>query len=284
MAEETNVLPALFVSHGAPTLAVDDGPDARFLRALGKALGKPAAVVVISAHWEEDRPTVGAAPWPETMYDFTGFDRRLYDLWYPAAGAAPLAQEIENLLTEAGEVCGVDGRRGLDHGAWVPLSLMFPNANVPVAQLSLVDDLSPARHYRIGAALRPLRERGVLILGSGGAAHNLAEASPEGGEPPEWAQEFTGWLAHMADKRDVATLLRYRELAPYARLAHPRDEHLMPLFVALGAGAQGAQKVWARRLHSSFSWRSVGMDAYAFAPDEAAVRRLEQAVQEKLAG
>ncbi len=255
--------PAIFVSHGAPTLAVEDGAAHRFLKGLGEGLGRPKAILVASAHWENDAPQLQSVAEPETIYDFFGFPKPLYEITYPAPGAPGLAERAADLLSAAGLAATLDPNRGLDHGAWVPLHLMYPEADVPVTQLSLQTALGPAHHLRLGEALQPLRDEGVLIIGSGGLTHNLGEFRNHGpgAAAPDWVADFADWMAQALaeDRRD--DLLNYRSLAPHGVRNHPSEEHFLPLFVALGAGGAGAR---AERLHASTTYGVLAMDAYAF--------------------
>lgn len=247
-------LPSLFLSHGSPMLALDeDNPAHPFLQKLGASLPRPSAILVISAHWDTPEPRLTGAQQPGTIYDFYGFPEPLYALRYTAPGDGALAGEISRLLQPP---AAVDPQRGLDHGAWVPLRLMFPQADIPVLQLSLQTALGPMHQLRIGEALAPLRERGILIIGSGGATHNLREYFHPSGEYTVYAQ-FSDWLHAAMTRGDRETLLDYRRRAPEAVRNHPTEEHFLPLFVALGAGG-----VHARRLHHSFD-RTLCMDAYA---------------------
>ena len=255
-------LPSLFVSHGAPTLILENGPTCAFLRGLGGALGRPKAVVAVSAHWETTEPTVSAAKRPETIHDFTGFPDALYRMKYPAPGAPELAIRAATLLSQAGVASRVDAERGLDHGAWVPLMLMYPDAGVPVLQLSIQPHRDPAHHFAVGRALAPLRDDGILVLGSGGAVHNLRALSwNRHGAPEPWAQDFDDWLMEKIDGGAGDELLAYRVHAAGAVQAHPRDEHLLPLFVALGAG--GAAAV-GKRINAGFEHGSLSMAAFSF--------------------
>ena len=259
----TNRQPAIFVSHGSPTLPLERGEAVDFLRQLGPSLGRPEAILVVSAHWDTAQPAVSAAEKPETIYDFYGFPPELYRLRYPAPGAPKLAERVASLLEEKGLRTDIDPARGLDHGAWTPLFHMYPKADIPVAQFSIQSRLGPAHHVRLGEALQPLREEGVLIFASGGATHNLRELRHQRGNPvPQpWVVEFNEWLAQAVLSRRSDDLVGYREKAPYAVRNHPTDEHLIPLFVALGAGGPGAA---TQRLHSSISSGVISMDAYRF--------------------
>jgi 4,5-DOPA dioxygenase extradiol len=251
------VLPAIFVSHGAPTLPFDDVPARDFLRGLGKELGKPRAVLAVSAHWDTDAPETGAVAVNDTIHDFHGFPRPLYDLRYPAPGDGLLAREAGALL--GGFSARINDHRGLDHGAWVPLMLMYPDADVPVVQLSVQSAKGAGHHIALGRALAQLRHDNVLVLGSGGFVHNLRQIAPPGSPEPQWSKDFAGWMHDRLMGRDEAALADYRALAPQAAMAHPTEEHLMPLLVAHGAGGK------AERLHSSATFGSLRMDAYSFA-------------------
>lgn len=258
-------LPTLFVSHGSPMLALQDSPARRFLEQLGTTLSRPKAILVVSAHWETaGAPAVSLARQPDTIHDFGGFPRALFEMQYPAPGAPETAERAAALLEAANLPVGRSDTRGLDHGAWVPLRLMYPQADIPVAQISIVRGASPAQHELIGRALAPLREEDVLILASGSLTHNLYEFRGQAVDAPapEWVSEFGAWMKARLEADDRAALLGYRQAAPFAVQNHPTDEHLLPLFVALGAAGQGAH---ATRLHSSFEHGVLAMDAYAFA-------------------
>lgn len=262
-----SALPSLFVSHGAPTIAVEPSAAAEFLRGLGPRLPAPRAILVISAHWRAARPSLTAAARPDTVHDFGGFPRALYALRYPASGDPALAAAIAARLGDAGLPAALDAHRGHDHGVWTPLMLMYPRAEVPVLQLSLLAGVEADTHYALGQALAPLREQGVLVVGSGGTTHNLRELDFRPGAPaPDWVSAFTDWLAARLADQDLQALLDYRRRAPAAVRNHPSDEHLLPLFVALGAGG------WpARRLHTSHSYGALRMDAWGFGPEAAAI-------------
>jgi 4,5-DOPA dioxygenase extradiol len=255
-------LPAVFVSHGAPTLAVEQNETVEFLKRLGGEWGRPEAILCVSAHWNTEAPAVSAAERPETIHDFGGFPEELYRMRYPAPGAPGLAGRVRQLLGEAGIACTVSPTRGLDHGAWVPLKLVYPEADVPVTQLSVQPSLGTGHHLRLGRALAPLREEGVLILATGSATHNLSRIG-RGEVPPEWAREFDEWLFGKISEGALEELLDYRRLAPHAAVAHPTDEHLLPLFVAMGAGSSGSEPR-GRGLHRGWTWGSLSMAAYGF--------------------
>jgi 4,5-DOPA dioxygenase extradiol len=261
----------IFVSHGAPTLPLQDTPARAFLERLGAELTRPKAILVVSAHWETERPTLNAFAVNETIHDFYGFPPALYAMTYPAPGSA-LAERAAQLLAGAGLSPAIDTTRGLDHGAWVPLKLMYPDADVPVVQLSVQTRLGPEHHVRLGQALAPLRGEGVLILGSGAFTHNLRELDRRGPDAPEaeWSTAFADWMASALEQNRVQDLIAYRDRAPFAARNHPTEEHLLSLYVALGAAGPDAR---AQRLHTSAEFGSLRMDAFGFAPVGAAAER-----------
>ncbi len=253
---------SLFVSHGAPTLALEDGEAHRFLRGLGASLGVPRSIVVFSAHHIEPVTTITTAAMPPTIHDFAGFPRALNDIRYPAPGDPALAADVLKLLAAGGLSVREDPRRGLDHGAWVPLSLMYPEANVPVIQVSIDPRRDPRHHLELGRLLSPLADQDVLVIGSGGISHNLYELSwLAGAEPPGWASDFVEWVAGRIAAGDNDALIDYRRLAPSATRNHPTEEHFLPLFVALGAAGPDARR---ERLHASYTLGALGMDVYRF--------------------
>jgi 4,5-DOPA dioxygenase extradiol len=259
-------MPTLFVSHGSPMLAVVDSAARRFLKELGTRLPVPAAVVVLSAHYDAPATEVTAGARPETIHDFGGFPDELYRLRYPAPGEPKLAEEIVARLAAAGMPARLELERGLDHGAWIPASLMFPRADVPVLQVSIDSARSPEQHFELGRALRSLRDSGALVLGSGGATHNLALYAHASGRdddsaPPEWVEAFNEWTAGAIAARRFDDLFRYSERAPYAAQNHPTAEHFLPLFVTLGAAYEDERGV---RVHSSYDRGLLSLDAYAF--------------------
>ncbi|QRY78486.1 dioxygenase [Pseudomonas sp. PDNC002] len=255
------MLPALFISHGSPMLALEPGASAAPLERLARELPRPKAILVVSAHWETPDLRVSAATQPDTWHDFHGFPPELYAVRYPAPGSPELARRVRDLLAEDGLPAALDADRPLDHGTWVPLSLMYPAADIPVVQLSLPSRLGAPMQDRIGRALSALREEGVLLIGSGSITHNLGElnwrAGPEVIEP--WAKAFRDWIVERLHEDDEAALLDYRQQAPWAVRNHPRDEHLLPLYFARGAG--GAPMTVE---HAGFTLGALGMDIYRF--------------------
>lgn len=252
-------IPPVFVSHGAPTLVLEDHPARHFLARLGDELARPTAILCVSAHWETAEPTVSTAERPATTHDFYGFPEPLYRLGYPAPGAPDLARRAAGLLRAAGFACHEDTARGLDHGAWSPLLLIYPEADIPVTQLSIQPGLGPEHHLAVGRALGSLADDGVLILASGGAVHNLGQFRVDRRDPAAWAVAFEEWLTDRLAAGDAAALAGYADRAEGAK-AHPTDDHVLPLFVALGAGGEGA---CGRALHRSFAHGSLAMSAYA---------------------
>ena len=259
-------LPSLFVPHGAPTFALRPGAAGAALATRAATLPQPRAIVIVSAHWDTAVPTISFADRLETIYDFWGFPDALYQIRYPATGCREAAEEVAQAIAEAGLPVARDEQRGLDHGAWVPLRLMFPEADVPVVPLSLQSHGGPEAAYRLGQALAPLAARGFLIIGSGSITHNLRDfqlAWHNGGQTPAYVRQFADWLAERLAAQDIPALLDYRRQAPGGVQAHPSDEHLLPLYVALGAGGEQAR---AERFHAGIDDHVIAMDAYSFLP------------------
>lgn len=255
-------LPSLFLSHGAPTLPIDPAMPSGEFATLAEHLPRPRAILMLSAHWCTAAPVASTAEAPETIHDFYGFPRELYALSYDAPGAPELAHQAAALLGEA-RIPTQTQPHGLDHGAWVPLLLMYPQADIPVAQLSIQPDRDPAHHYAVGRALRPLAEDGVLIVGSGQITHNLraADFGARPGDADPRVAEFTDWFEARLAERDVAALLDYRKRAPHAALMHPTDEHLLPVFASLGA----ADGNYALQIQSLGTYqRALAMTNYIF--------------------
>jgi 4,5-DOPA dioxygenase extradiol len=254
-------LPSVFVSHGAPTFALEPGLAGQQLAVLGRALPPPEAVLVVSPHWMTPRPRVGLAAQPPTIHDFGGFDPALYRIDYPAPGHPRLAQKAVDTLNAAGWTAEADERRGLDHGAWVPLLHLFPQANVPVFQVSLPSRLDAASAWAFGEALAPLADDGVLIVGSGSLTHNLAEFRSQQGADEVYAAEFAAWVREAVDDDDGARLRRTLADAPHAARAHPSTEHFWPVLVA--AGAAPAERGW-KSLDGGIAHGVLAMDAFVF--------------------
>lgn len=263
MSASSHRLPTLFISHGSPMLALEpERPAHRFLRGASALWDKPKAILAVSAHWETAQPAVGAVAQPDTIHDFYGFPPALYRIRYNAPGAPALATRVRDLLQAAGFAAALDPQRGLDHGAWSPLTLIYPEADIPVLQLSIQSQRDPGHHLALGRALSSLRDEGVLIMATGSMTHNLRLLDRNDRDPPaDWASAFSEWMAQKLHQRDDAALLDYRRQAPFAAQNHPTDEHLLPLYVALGAATPGEP---ADRIHASFAHGSLAMDSYSF--------------------
>ena len=257
------MIPTMFVSHGMPAIVIQPGPTHNFLRRFGQTFDRPEAVICVSAHWEAVGPMLTATAMPETIHDFSG-PPTLFKEKYPVPGAPDLAQDAVELLTRAGLDAAIDFSRGLDHGAWVPLMLMYPEATVPVVQLSVQTELDPKHHLDLGKALRPLREDGVLILGSGGATHNLPEIHKYSADSPpaDYALAFDIWLEEAISQGREKALLNYKQEGPSVSKNHPYPaEHFMPLFVPLGAAGPGER---GRVCHKAFMYGVLSMAAYVW--------------------
>ena len=259
---------SLFVPHGAPTFALRPGAAEAALVRVAARLPRPRAVIVVSAHWDTETPTVGMAGRLETMHDYWGFPRELYSIEYPASGCREAATEVLARLNDAGLGASGNETRGLDHGAWMPLRMMFPDADVPVVPLSIQSHLGPAHHLAVGRALAGLPSKGFLVVASGNLTHNLGDfrvAQVKGGQAPTYVRAFSDWVWQRLEAGDVPALLEYRSLAPAAARAHPSDEHLLPLYVALGAAGERCR---AERFHTGVDDHVIAMDAFAFHPGE----------------
>ena len=258
----TSLQPVLFVSHGSPMLAVEPGAWGVALHAWAQDLGELKAVVVLSAHWEAPGPVgITSAETPATLHDFSGFPERLFSLSYPAPGAPVLAERIRELLAGSGLSARLDPARPLDHGAWVPLLAAFPDATVPVLQVSLPRPRTPRQIFELGQALRPLREEGVLLLASGGVVHNLRLLDWEGdSEPAPWARGFEAWVAGRLDRGDYDGIMAEVATAPDVEKAVPTTEHFDPLFFAMGAGAGSALTT----VHDAWQLGSLSLRVWAW--------------------
>ena len=242
--------------------ALEPGQLGPRLAAVGEHLAPPRAVLVVSPHWMTRGLRVSTAATPETIHDFGGFDRALYRIQYPAPGAPELAHRTVALLRASGWPAEADESRGLDHGTWVPLRFLYPQADVPVFQVSLPADLAPRRAYELGQALQPLRDDGVLVVGSGSLTHNLYELRRQGdGDEAEYAREFAAWVRKAIEARDDARLVDTLAIAPHASRAHPTAEHFLPLLVAAGAAA-GEPEV--QTLEGGITYGVLAMDSYLF--------------------
>jgi 4,5-DOPA dioxygenase extradiol len=258
-----NTLPSLYISHGSPMTALHPGQVGEHLAEIAATLPRPKAIVIASAHWLARQPSIGGAARPETIHDFYGFPRELFEIRYPAPGAPDVAAQVARLLEQAGLAPHVDPHQGLDHGMWVPLRLLYPQADVPVVPLSIQPQLGPAHQYAVGRALAPLREQGVLVIGSGSITHNLHDFRGGYGAANEapYVRPFIGWIEQKIHAGDNGALLDYRRQAPFAERAHPTDEHLLPLYVALGAAGDHAV---GKRIDAGVDLGFLAMDIYRF--------------------
>ncbi len=243
--------------------ALQRSPTVERLAELAAVLARPQAIVIASAHWLSRRPQVGGATAPETIHDFRGFPAALYEMRYPAPGSPALTERIVRLLDQAGLEASLDPDRGLDHGAWIPLRMLYPAADIPVVPISIQPELGPAHQYALGQALATLRDEGVLVIGSGSITHNLHDlrAGYSDEQQAPYVKPFTEWIEQKLTAGDLDALLDYRCQAPFAERAHPTDEHLLPLFVALGAAGVNAR---AQRIDAGIDRGLLAMDIYRF--------------------
>lgn len=265
-------LPTLFVPHGAPTFALRPGAAGAALVALAQQLERPKAIIIVSPHWETREPTVGSANDLETIYDFAGFPSELYTLIYPAHSDATLAQQVTVCLQTAGYPARIDPHRGLDHGAWVPLRMMLPAAEIPIIPLSIKANADAAYHYALGQALQPLTEQGFLVIGTGSITHNLHDymlCVHNHLPTPDYVTRFADWVNARLQAQHLSDLLDYRQASPDAFRAHPTDDHFMPFFVALGAAGKDIK---ANRFYAGVDDLVLAMDGYRFDPLERAVQ------------
>ena len=251
--------PVFFISHGAPTFAIEPDELSDYLTRLGQMLTGVNAVLVVSPHWQTRGLQVMTTQHLETTHDFSGFPQALYQLQYPTHGHLDLAEATMALLESFGLEAEAESSRGLDHGAWVPLMYLLPDANIPVFQVSMPKDLNAASALKLGAALSGMREKGVLIIGSGGLTHNLYEISPKDSKPASYIEPFVSWMREAVIARDFEKLANYRQLAPNAARAHPTDEHLLPLMVAIGATAEDEKP---KVVHGDIYYSMLAMESY----------------------
>ncbi len=263
----TTPVSSLFLSHGAPNMGLHDTPVRQFMSGLGKKYPKPDVIVAVSAHFETAGAVVVADPKPEMIYDFRGFEAELHEAQYPAPGHPQLALQIADLLNAAEIPVQVIKKRGFDHGIWVPFSLAWPEADIPVVQVSIDPDETPQYHYRLGKALSTLPQQNILIVGTGNITHNLqalfsTDKSPQAiARVKHWVDEFLGWFDSELESGKSDNLLDYKQKAPFASENHPTDEHLLPIYVAMGAAGEHFS---ARKIHESFTYDFLAMDAWEF--------------------
>ncbi|SFC12666.1 Aromatic ring-opening dioxygenase, catalytic subunit, LigB family [Polaromonas sp. OV174] len=256
-------LPSLFISHGAPLFALEPGDTGPALTRWGQQLTQAntlRGVVIMSPHWMARAPAVMSTAAPQTWHDFGGFPQPLYELQYPAAGHPALAQEVIGLLASVGVEAQADAGRPFDHGAWVPLMHLFPQADVPVVQVALPLRWGPAEVFALGRALRSLRDSGVLLIGSGSMTHNLSEFFGGAREPAPYVLAFSRWVEDAVTRGDMQALFNYRALAPSASRAHPSEDHFLPLFFALGAADEQARPDYLSR---EVMYGILSMDTFA---------------------
>ena len=256
VAENTAKLPALFISHGAPTLAIEQSATTSALARIGQNLPKPRAIIIMSAHWQSAKLEISSNPQPKTWHDFSGFSPELYELQYPAVGQPALAESLAQQLTARGISCSVNPVRACDHGVWSPLRHLYPDADVPIVQISLPRHYDSIACYQLGAQLAHLRDEQILVIGSGNITHNLRSLRWQAESVDQAANAFKQWLLQQL-KIDIPTALDWQQYPDYKDI-HPSDEHLLPLFFALGAG----QRVSV--VHQSMAHHSLGMDIYRF--------------------
>ncbi len=261
----TTTQPVLFLSHGSPMTALGGDELSRTWGRLAERLSRPAAILMVSAHWTTRVPVISGSALPETIHDFGGFPAELYALRYPAPGDPALAQRLKQRLSDAGIAAGIDASHGLDHGAWVPLRVLFPKADIPVVQLSVQPERCARHHFALGAALAPLANENILIIGSGHLTHNLTDyMRPAGERPAADSRAFRDWVhTRLIDDRSDTSeaLFDWQQRAPSAGFSHPTPEHFLPLFVALGAAGMNRRTEW---LGGGWVEDSLAADNYLF--------------------
>lgn len=258
------MLPSYFIAHGAPSLVLEEHAYTKMLKQLADQLPKPKAIVIFSAHWEESIPSISAVRENDqhsTIYDFGGFQEELYKITYPAPGNRSLSEHIQSLFSKQAIASRLDEERGLDHGAWAVLKLVYPDADIPVVALSVNRHLTNEQQYHIGKALSELREQDVLVIGSGGTVHNLGRVNWRSDRVDEWAEAFDQWIEQQLETWDIDALMNYRELAPHANEAVPTSEHFIPLLIAMGSGDANRS---AKLLHRSYQYGNLSLSCWQF--------------------
>lgn len=258
------MLPTVFISHGSPLLAKKPGVYGTAWQKIAMAMPRPDAILMVSAHWNTHQPALSEAEHPETLHDFGGFPAELYEIRYPAPGAPQLAEQTAEMLGHAGIPVAIAPNRGLDHGAWVPLQQMYPEADIPVTQLSVQPELDAEWHLRLGETLRPLRENNVLVIGSGSLTHNLYDFHFDefnADAADDYVLAFQQWMYGTLIRNDRRALVAWQQKAPQAQRAHPTTEHLLPLFVAYGAAHENPV---VQRPLANYSGGALAMDCYVF--------------------
>lgn len=255
-------LPSLYISHGSPMTALHPGQTRDRLIEVAASLPKPRAIVIATAHWLARTPHVGADPKPQTIHDFSGFPQALYEMQYPAPGDPVLAAQVAERLTAHQLPATLDPTRGLDHGVWAVLHLMYPAADIPLVPVSIQPYLGPGHHLAMGRALADLRHDNVLIIGSGSITHNLRDWRGRSDGVADYVPPFVDWMENKLRDNQIDALLDYRKQAPFAEKAHPSDEHLLPLYFAMGAA--GSATLGAQRIDAGIDIGFLAMDIYRF--------------------
>jgi len=258
---QKSIMPALFLAHGSPSIVIEKGPYIDFLTQLHKTIKTPKAIVIFSAHWESRFQQISSVQQYSTIYDFSGFPPEMYKIKYPAPGSPDLAKEIQDMFTENEIASFLDEKRGLDHGVWTLLKLIYPKADIPVVALSVDPRSSPEELFRIGSIVSSLREKEILVIGSGGTVHNLGRLNWGGNSIDKWALGFDNWLEERINSWNTEELFEYKTKAPFARDAVPTPEHFIPIFVALGAGSSTKN---ASLLHRSYQYGSLSYMSWRF--------------------
>lgn len=254
------MIPSIFLCHGGPTIVIEKNSYTDFLKDLGKKLN-PKAIVIFTAHWESKTTQISSIENTYDMiYDFSGFPKNLYSIKYPAKGSVELAKKIQSMLSNNGIESKLDEKRGLDHGSWDVLHLMYPQANIPVVQVSIDPFLAMNKQYEIGRAIKDLGKQDVLVIGSGSTVHNLHTVDWNAETVESWAVEFDNWLIEKVENNDVESLFNYRQLAPHAKHAVPREEHFVPIFIAMGSGNNDKPHL----LHQSYIYGTLSYICFEF--------------------
>ncbi|MGE6376304.1 dioxygenase family protein [Peribacillus muralis] len=255
------MMPSLFLSHGTPLLALEKNGYTAFLTEYTNAMNKPAAIVIMSAHWESEEQLISAVSKHQVIYDFVGFSEEIFKITYPAPGCLELSDRILTLFSSIGVWGELDDRRPLDHGAWGLLHIMYPAADIPIVSLSINPELPLNKQYEIGKALAELKEENVLIIGSGGIVHNFTHIQKDMNVAEGWAIDFENWVEGKIMAWDLESLFNYDQYAPYSMDAVPTKEHFIPLIIAMGAG-DGHKK--ATMLHRTFQYGNLSLTAWKF--------------------
>ncbi|MFJ7748242.1 dioxygenase [Peribacillus sp. NPDC097295] len=256
------MMPSLFLSHGTPLLALEENSYTEFLKGYIKEIEKPTAIVILSAHWESNEQLVSAVKKHEVIYDYFDLPEEIFQVTYPASGSLELSDKILTLLSRVGVWGELDERRPLDHGAWGPLHLMYPKAEIPIVSLSISPELPFEKQYEIGKMLGGLKRNNVLIIGSGGLVHNFNQVQPELLVAEGWAIRFENWVEEQIMKWDLETLFNYEQMGPYSSEAVPSKGHFIPLIIAMGAGDSNKSPKF---LHRTFQYGNLSLTAWEFA-------------------